>query len=160
MRMHGIGRLAYDASDKPSPEQNKVTSLTLSLLRADWTSLTSLAAVDKYRDPILKELDALACVKLGAEANPRDLWAYRAAGIPSVSFNTAKKKVCSKCHESTFHQTPQDISVNSLELKDSSSPKMTLPQLINNRFVMKKAERSIAQLLKCRSRGSVLPKEQ
>ncbi|KAG9563316.1 hypothetical protein KCU71_g6697, partial [Aureobasidium melanogenum] len=92
MRMHGIGRLAYDASDKPSPEQNKVTSLTLSLLRADWTSLTSLAAVDKYRDPILKELDARAYVKLGAEANPCDLWAYGAAGIPSVSLKNRQEE--------------------------------------------------------------------
>jgi hypothetical protein len=130
MRMHGIGRLAYDAKDPEDPPT--CTSLTLELLRADWTSFNTLEDVNKFRDPILASIATQSNIHAGSMASPADLWQFAARGIPSVSFGTMKKKLCTTCGEANYHQTPQDIEVNSIELFNSG--KATLPELLNARF--------------------------
>ncbi|CAD0088246.1 unnamed protein product [Aureobasidium mustum] len=59
-------------------------------------------------------------------------WQFATRGLPSVSCNTIKKKTCTWCAESTYHQTPQDIDVNSIELYGQASSKGTFPHTLNS----------------------------
>lgn len=139
MRMHGIGRLAYDASDD-SKEPN---ASLLELLRADWSTFVTQDDTDKYREPLLQQISLKSAgqIKSGGMANPGDLWDYGAFGIPSVSFNTIKKKICAECGGSTYYQTPQDKDVNCLQLIETTGQKRSVSKLLNAHF----ADQSIKQ---------------
>ncbi|THW08691.1 hypothetical protein D6D25_07877 [Aureobasidium pullulans] len=108
----------------------------------------------------MRVLKARSHVGVGKEANPGDLWTHGAAGIPSVSFNTAKKKVCGACGETNFYQTPQDISVNSLELVNTSEPRMTVAQLVNAHFEEKGIQRPRHRFSTCKTCNEDLPLQQ
>ncbi|THW49424.1 hypothetical protein D6C77_06766 [Aureobasidium pullulans] len=108
----------------------------------------------------MRVLKARSHVGVGEETNTGDLWTHGAAGIPSVSFNTAKKKVCGACGETNFYQTPQDISVNSLELVNTSEPRMTVAQLVNAHFEEKGIQRPRHRFSTCKTCNEDLPLQQ
>lgn len=74
MRMQGVGRLAYDASDVSVGP----TGSLLELLRADWFPFTSRDIVDEYKGPLLHHISARSGgqIRSGDMANPGELWDY------------------------------------------------------------------------------------
>jgi hypothetical protein len=159
MRMHGIGRLAYDASDEP--EQPTPTSETLRLLRADWSSFKSPKDIENYRNPLLHQvaIASAGSTKAGDMAHPLDLWQYGALGSPSVSFNTTKKKTCAtkSCATDNYHQTPQDKNINYIYLTVKPEKKRSVAELLNTHFADQTIAKARSGFENCRKCNTRLP---
>ncbi|KEQ85562.1 hypothetical protein M438DRAFT_197822 [Aureobasidium pullulans EXF-150] len=92
-------------------------------------------------------------------AKPIDFCQFGVRGTPSVSFNTTKKKLCA-CGEAIYHQTPQDIDVNSIETINTISSTITLPALIDAHLEEQDIQRHKTDFSRCSTCGSQLPLRQ
>ncbi|THY35000.1 hypothetical protein D6D01_01706 [Aureobasidium pullulans] len=128
MRVYRVGGHACDTTHPV--DTTACASHTLDLLRTDWGAFEIATDVDMYRQPVLDSIAAQSRIKASSMAKAIGFWQFGVRGTPSVSFNTIKKKLCA-CGEAIYHQTPQDIDVNSIEIVNTISSTTTLPALID-----------------------------
>jgi hypothetical protein len=154
MRMQGIGRFVYDVTDELD-DTTSIKSKVLALLVADWSrEAHQLASLRKrIQDGIAQVAPMFAT---GACANPSDLWDLGAAGIPSVSFNVAKKKACTKCGLANYYQSRQD-RVAGIQIPSHQGNKSTLPQLLNDHFDEHEIDHHKSEFSVCRRCKNPLP---
>jgi hypothetical protein len=131
MRMQGIGRFVYDVTNKESAVND--------ILTADWPRESHRLGQlrDAVQDAVAQNNTTLAAGEFG---NPGDLWDFAALEIPSVSFNIAKKKICSQCNRPNYAQGPTDRSA-AIQLAPCPGNTSTLPQLLHLYF----SEQSISK---------------
>lgn len=152
--MYRVGGLACDATYLV--DTTACASHALHFLRTDWSAFVIATDVNKYRQPVLDSIAAQSRIKAGSMAKPIESWQFGVRGIPSVSFNTIKKELCA-CGEAIYHQAPQNIDVNSIEIINTISSTTTLPALIDAHLKEQDIQRHKTDFSRCSTCGSQLP---